>query len=279
MYYFDKVSGVSVIKSIPQHTHRLSSADDESFLNVTDDYVQQTIVYYQKTLKQSTRAIEYLKRRHIFKPSVIEHFSLGFADRTLGKSLKNLGYSQEEKVRGALQCSGLLKPSGYEFFCGAIVFPFFDENGRVTGAYGRRISTKLRPKSAYYLHWISDDTSFFNLNALLQYDVVVLCKSPLEAVSLYRLGYPCVIAAMSLNSFNDRHIDKLLQHNIRSVLLACSKNSRSDNIKKRLVKLGIDARFLALPSQMDINHCLLSFNAIKAFLATMEELSQLNAVG
>lgn len=58
----------------------VSEADDHALLG-------QVIDYYHATLKQSPEALAYLQKRGLHHPDVIDHFKLGFANRTLGLRL------------------------------------------------------------------------------------------------------------------------------------------------------------------------------------------------
>jgi DNA primase len=178
-------------------------------------------------------------------------------------------YTQEEKIRGSLQCSGLIKPSGHEFFRGAIIFPFVDENNNVTGGYGRRITTKLRAGSVYHLHWLSEETTFFNLPILQQHKTIILCKNPVDALSAYCLGYYNVISLMGAQSFDYTHIEKLKQHNVSTILLACGGNIYNRRIKTKLRRAGFVVHILKLPQGLDMNQCLLSSTVPKSFLSSL----------
>lgn len=271
MYYFQNVNNVGVIKRIPQLELGSNAATD-----VADSYISLTIDYYNKSLIHSERAKRYLKQRNIFNMDIIKHFKLGFADRTLGKSLKKLSYMQEEQIRGSLQCSGLLKPSGHEFFHGAVVFPFVDEDGKVTGAYGRRISRKLRSGSVYHLHWLSEDTTFFNLKALSNFKVVVLCKNPIDALSLINMDYPGVIGLMGMHLFSGEHIKVLLKYGADAVLLACKKCAYTNRIKDRLNKVGISSCYVTLPKGKDINQCIGAYDLYKPISMAMRRCNALH---
>lgn len=276
MYYFENINNVSVLKRLPKCYRFPISTEIEPLFNTDDECISQTIRYYQGTLEKSSRAIEYLKLRGIYDVQLINHFSLGFADRTLGLMLKKFGYIQEEKIRGSLQCSGLIKPSGHEFFRGAIIFPFVDESNNVTGSYGRRITTKLRAGSVYHLHWLSEEITFFNLPVLLQHKTIILCKNPVDALSAYCLGYYNVISLMGAQSFDDKHIEKLKQHNVSTILLACGGNIYTRRIKTKLKQAGIIAHILKLPQGLDMNQCLLSSTVPKSFLSSLINRTQLH---
>lgn len=115
------------------------------------------------------------------------------------------------------------------------------------GGYGRRITPKLRRGSVYHLHWLSEDTTFLNLPVLLKYKTVILCKNPIDALSLYCMGCPYVIALMGIRYFNELHIEKLFQHNIDVVIIACEKKTYVSKIRSKLKQAGFDVRFLKLP--------------------------------
>ncbi len=269
MYYFENINNVSVLKRLPKNYRFPISTEIEPLFNTDDECISQTIRYYQETLKKSGRAIGYLKLRGIYDIELVNHFSLGFVDRTLGLMLKQYGYIQEEKIRGSLQCSGLIKPSGHEFFRGAIIFPFVDENSNVTGGYGRRITTKLKAGSVYHLHWLSEEITFFNLPVLQQHKVIILCKNPIDALSIYCLGYHNVISLMGVQSFDDKHIKKLKQHSVSTVLLACVGDFYTRRIKTKLKQAGFVVGILKLPQGLDMNQCLLSSTVPKSFLSSL----------
>ena len=58
-----------------------------------DDHAlrRQVLTFYHETLKKSPEALGYLKQRGIESPKVIEHYQLGFANRTFGLRLPEEG--------------------------------------------------------------------------------------------------------------------------------------------------------------------------------------------
>jgi DNA primase len=51
------------------------------------EVLAQVVAYYHETLKQSGEALAYLERRGLGSDEAIDHFKLGFANRTLGYRL------------------------------------------------------------------------------------------------------------------------------------------------------------------------------------------------
>jgi len=170
------------------------------------------------TLRSHAKALAYLQGRGIYQPDLLATFRLGFADRSLGAQLRKLSHLQEETVRGALLRVGLLKGSGHELFRGALVFPMLDQDGRILGGYGRRITPKLTAHSAYHVHWHLDHKGFFNQKALFEFSELILCKSPVEALTWWCHGYTNVAAIMGFSGFNDEHLSILRSSLVRRVL-------------------------------------------------------------
>ena len=78
---------------------------------------------------------------------MIEHFRLGFANRTLGYRLPAKNRIAGAEMRGRLQKLGMLRESGHEHFNGSLVIPIFDcagQSRRCTAARSRRTCAKAR---------------------------------------------------------------------------------------------------------------------------------------
>ena len=115
-------------------------ADDQTLL-------QQVMSFYQATLLKTPPALAYLASRGMVGEAVIRELGIGFADRSLGMRLPAKGraadQAQVRDVRARLQKLGILRDSGHEHFTGSIVFPISDENGQITGMYGRKSGRAL----------------------------------------------------------------------------------------------------------------------------------------
>ena len=68
--------------------HRRRSSMRRSTADADDqEALRQVVDYYHETLKESPEALRYLEGRGLTHPEMIEHFQLGFANRTLGYRL------------------------------------------------------------------------------------------------------------------------------------------------------------------------------------------------
>jgi len=124
-------------------------------LDAEDQEVLQRVVgYYHEQLRQSPEALNYLAKRGIGSPEVIEHFKLGFANRTLGYRLPERNRAAGEKIRGQLIRLGVLRESGHEHFTGSVVIPILGGAGEVLGLYGRKITPGLRAGTPLHMYRI-----------------------------------------------------------------------------------------------------------------------------
>jgi DNA primase len=76
------------------------TADDQELL-------LQVISYYHETLKASPEVLSYLERRGLRSEAAIEHFRLGYANRTLGYRLPSKLNAAGRELRGRLQELGI----------------------------------------------------------------------------------------------------------------------------------------------------------------------------
>ncbi|MHB1587434.1 MAG: CHC2 zinc finger domain-containing protein [Acidiferrobacteraceae bacterium] len=123
--------------AVKRTTVRALDVDDQALLN-------QVIDYYHATLKTSPEALAYLKARGLDHPELIEHFKLGYADRTLGLRLPQKNRIAGSEIRTRLANIGIYRASGHEHFNGSLIVPVLDEAGNVQEVYGRKLLDNLR---------------------------------------------------------------------------------------------------------------------------------------
>jgi DNA primase len=255
--YQEKIGNISLARqmTIQQQGHVHIGNFDASELD--NRVAEQVFRYYQDSLRTHPLAQRFLQQRHIAYEEAIANFRLGFADRTLGLHLQKLSEHNEQRSRGALQRVGLLKPSGHEFFRGSLVFPFVDATGKIVGAYGRRITPKLKYDSVYHVHWITDDTLFFNTDILEKCRDVIICKNPVDAVTLWCFGYRNVVAIMGARSYSALHAAQLAKYHIKAVHIAFGSSREEILFARKIATLnarhGIATDFLLIPLGMDAN--------------------------
>lgn len=252
---------IDVAGYVPEmHRQNFNGINDIGELYPADDlyaYVEHAFNHYEEVLLKTLRVWDWFKDRKIdLTHPLISEFRLGFADRSLCRNYGRDKGRQSDLVRGAWQRLGILKPSGYQYFHGDVVFPLLDSDKRILGAYGRRVSPENRSGDIYHHHWFYQKATFFNRQVLGQYDQVVLCKSPLEALVLISAGISNVVSMMGLFSFGHAHLDELEKHQPSEVVLAFD-NSDSGNhvaglVAQSLSAVGLKCSRLSLPKNQDI---------------------------
>lgn len=140
------------------------------------------------------------------------------------------------------------------FFRGCVVFPFLDADGRITGAYGKRITPKLKAGSVYQVYWITERTRLFNERVLLDAKEIILCKNPLEALIWWRQGFQRVIALMGCHAFKQIHLDLLREHRIERVYLALCGTAAELDAMRTIAVMMEAANMVLFPDGQDASH-------------------------
>lgn len=226
-----------------------ASDDDQTVLN-------QVVSYYHQTLKQSPEALCYLQGRGIDKAEAIDHFKLGFSNRSLGYHLPAKNRKEGAVLRGRLQRLGLLKSNGHELFRGSIVIPVISESV-IQDIYGRKIADKLRPGTPMHCRLPGPPQGIFNLEAVQISDEVILCQSLIDALTFWCAGFRNVTCGFGLDGFTPAHLTAFEQYGVKRVLVAYTATKDGDasaiSVADQLTAAGIDAYRIEFPRNMDAN--------------------------
>ncbi|ODS25037.1 hypothetical protein AB835_00595 [Candidatus Endobugula sertula] len=84
-----------------------------------------------------------MAKRGLDDPELINHFKLGYANRTLGLHLPQKNRKAGKQLRELLKRIGLYRKNRREHFNGSIVFPVADENEVISEVYGRKLLDNL----------------------------------------------------------------------------------------------------------------------------------------
>ena len=105
-------------------------ADDHALL-------VQVVDCYHQCLKDAPDALAYLQSRGLTHPERVDHFRLGYANRTLGLRLPEKNRKAGADIRGRLERLGVYRASGHEHLAGSLVIPVLDEAGMPLHLYLR----------------------------------------------------------------------------------------------------------------------------------------------
>ena len=214
--------------------------------------------YYHETLKQSPEALDYLAKRGLQHPELIERFKLGYANRTLGYRLPAKAWKEGQEVRGRLQTIGLLRESGHEHFNGSIVVPVIDPQGVVHEVYGRKIRDDLRLGTAYHLYLPGPHAGAWNEEGIAASGgEVILCEALIDAMTFWVHGLRNVTASFGAGGFTDDLLAAFKRHGVKRVLIAYDRddagNQAADALAVRLTAEGIGCYRILFPKGMDAN--------------------------
>jgi DNA primase len=182
--------------------------------------------YYHQTLKASPEALAYLEKRGI--AGAVDHFRLGYANRTLGLRLPEKNRQAGEAIRGRLQTVGVLRESGHEHLNGCVVFPWFDEAGTVAGLYGRKIVENQARNLPKHLYLPGPRRGVFNAEGVCGQQEVIVCEAIIDALTFWCAGYTNVTAAFGVEGFTEEHAALFRASGVERVIIAFDRDRAGD---------------------------------------------------
>jgi DNA primase len=225
-------------------------ADDRALL-------LQVARYYHESLKNSPDALKYLQGRGLTSPEMIEHFQLGFANRTLGYGLPEKNRVAGAELRGRLQNLGILRESGHEHFNGSVVIPIFNREGDVAQMYGRKITPGLRPGTPLHLYLPGPQRGVWNEEALIASKEIILCEALIDALTFWCAGFRHVTASYGVNGFTDDHKAAFRKYGTQRIYIAYDRDAAGERAAEEhaeeLMKLGMECFRVQFPKNMDAN--------------------------
>jgi DNA primase len=210
----------------------------------------QVVSYYHERLKQTPTARAYLASRGLDSDELIEHFQIGFADRSLGLRLPEKNRNEGERLRSRLTQLGLWRESGHEHFNGCIVVPLHDEHGHAVSFYGRRAQKgemkHLYPPGAH--------RGLFNRECLQQTEII-LCEAVLDALTFWGNGFKNVTCLFGTEGFTDELWEALKK--VQRIRIAYDADDAGERAAQRdterFQKHGIEVFRVKFPHGMDAN--------------------------
>jgi hypothetical protein len=213
------------------------------------------IDYYHAALLTSPEAIGYLERRGLDHREAIEHFKLGYANRTLTYQLPE--GKAGRALRARLEALGIFRVSGHEHFNGSLVVPVFDAQGEVATCYGRKIRDDLRPGTPVHLYLPGPHRGVWNADGLAGQAAVILCEALLDALTFWVAGYRHVTASYGVNCFTAEHLDALKTSGAERVLIAYDRDEAgqraAEQLARKLAGAGLRCYRVVFPQGLDAN--------------------------
>ncbi len=217
-------------------------ADDQQLL-------AQVVGHYHATLKETPDALAYLQRRGITNAHAVEHFRIGYCDRTLSSKLPPLYTVAGRAIRERLRQLGVMQHFGHEQFQGFVVFPIHaaDGSGRIGDIYGRRVTKNYHPGVAPHKYLGETRHGVLNIEAFSASKEIILCGSLWDALTFWNHGYRNVTTMFGPDALHDDLLAAFTEFNVKRVLTTCQA------VTERLLATGLEVFLVKLPSNVDVN--------------------------
>jgi DNA primase catalytic core len=231
--------------TVPRLPCPLDPAADDATL------FRQVTGYYHERLKLSAPARAYLAGRGLDSDELIDHFQLGFADRTLGLRLPEKNREAGEALRSRLTQLGLWRDSGHEHFNGCIVVPLRDAAENVVSFYGRR----AQKGDLKHLYPPGPHCGLFNPEGIRDSQEVILCEAVFDALTFWANGFKNVTCLFGTEGFTDELWEALKK--VQRVRIAYDADDAGERAAQRdaerFRKHGVEVFRVKFPHGMDAN--------------------------
>jgi DNA primase catalytic core len=211
--------------------------------------LERVACFYQKCFQEDQRGVEYLKRRGISDPSLLEVFRIGFCNGTLYKAIP-----EEGEVIDHLKEIGILQENGRESFENSVVFPILNESGVVVSFYARKIHDDLFIK---HLYLSGPRRGLFNGQSLKAYPEIILTESIIDSLSLYQAGVKNTVPCFGVNGFTEYHLEQVKKHKTQDIQVIFDNDDSGRNgaiaLKQKLQDHLLSCEVKELPEAHDIN--------------------------
>lgn len=168
--------------------------------------VRQAIDYYHLCLKCSLPATKLAKRAGIVSEKAIAKFDIGYVNRTLGLNLPDARSFEGASQRGLYQRIGLFNVTGHEVFRWALLFPLYDIDGNIVGAYGYWVRKRANTNEGRLVLWNDSDVGVFNPESITSQYKPLICATPIVACQLWCQGFKSAISLMVKNEITFEHV-------------------------------------------------------------------------
>ncbi len=234
-------------------------------LAAESELLTRTTAFYQVQLHRHSEAVEYLQKRGLQDPDLIEELGLGYAPGgNLRRHLADCGYSLDLLLR-----TGLINHQGRDAFCRRVIFPCYQQ-GRVINLYGRSIGAafphRLLPRSKGGL---------FAWDSVGAFSSVILVEGLFDLAVLWQAGLRNTTCAIGTH-LTAAQWSQLCDQPGRRVYIAFDQDANqagqraSRLLARRLESAGLQARIVALPSGQDPNSYFAAGATASDFVACME---------
>ena len=247
------------------------------------DALKQVIGYYQERFTHHPDGMDYLEKRGLGCPEIIERFGVGFSDRTLGIRIPPRCRKDGADLRDKLKALGVFrKRTGHEHLVGCITVPLYDIHGTPRQIYGRRIEANIS-KEIRHMYLARPLAGVFNPDALKSPEII-LCESIIDAMTFVRHGMEAATCTFGTANFTEELFEAIKSAGVESVRLAFDADEAGEKAARqaaaRLQAVGIECHRIKFPWGSDANEFALERGgeALKAAVRSAEWLGAVSPV-
>jgi len=266
---YEHLSYIDAIESLAADQHVDVPHENDGFVNKNKedkqplyDILTRASDLFQNALKDSERAIDYLKQRGL-SGEIAKQFKIGYAPDGWDFLIKRIGSTKENLE--ALSKTGLIvnkeNNKTYDRFRDRIIFPITDQRGRIIG-FGGRILDQGEPK---YLN--SPENAVFHKGyelyglyetkmALRKIDRILIVEGYMDVVALAQSGIQYAVASLGTATTTDQ-IQKTFRTTHEIIFCYDGDNAGKKAAWRALentlsvIRDGMVAKFLFLPDKED----------------------------
>jgi DNA primase catalytic core len=221
--------------------------------------LERVVTIYAQAFAETNAGRDYLAARGLADLGLLTRHRAGYADGRLAKLLPTAG-----NVRAELRALGvLLDERGGERFAGCVVFPVYDDSGRIVTLYGRSTATAAGAGGKRHVYLPDRPKGLWNAAVLKSSPHVVLVESILDALSVETAGVGNVVAIQGTNGLGDEDVATLRAQGAQRVTLLLDGDAAGRAVTGRLKEKlsSFSCQTVALPEGEDPNSYLVKHGA------------------
>ena len=230
------------------------------------ELLEEVTLFYERHLLKSAEVKAYLVERGLTEKT-IRDFRVGFAPnewRLAYEHLKSKGYNDLE-----IEKAGMIKPldgkEPYDRFRGRVMFPIFDQNGRVVAFSGRVFGDQVNKDGTPVAKYInSPETMLYDKSAIMfgfdrakrairEQNFTILVEGQMDLIMSHQAGTPNTVA-VSGTALTERHLG-LLKRLSDNLVFAFDADDAGLAASVRAFKLalnqGMNVRVINIPDGKD----------------------------
>lgn len=246
-----------------------SSPDMSNEVSVLFEINKFAAKYFHNNLKNAPEVernfvMDYLAMRKI-KPDMVTKFGIGYASKEWEGLFNYFAEDNTFKAKD-VETSGLIlksekdKTRFYDRFRGRLIFPIFNERGKVV-AFGGRILFEDE-KGAKYIN--SPESKIYNKSKILyglnfakesirENDYIILVEGYMDVISLYQAGIHNVVAS-SGTALTEEQV-RLISRYTKNIILIFDSDFAGIKAARRgieiILEAGLDLNIVSLPEGED----------------------------